>query len=200
MEKMRKYLLITLVCVILIIPMFFGIYLEYLFIREFTLIVIFNLISGFIIFLVINKLIVVYGYDSQSFEAIKKQDVIHAMISKNHKAVIWIFLPMTMLFEELIFRYYMIGLLLNQGGLNIISAILISSIVFSLYHIHTWFRFKNLRILLIYFGNSFLLGLFNGYILLTLGLIPCIFIHFALVLLLYYKIYTRYFEGNINSK
>ncbi len=200
MKHMRKYLIIALVCVILIIPMFFGIYLEYLFIREFTLLVIFNLILGLAIFLIITKLIVVYGYDSQSFEAIKKQDVIDAMISKNHKEVIWIFLPMTMLLEELIFRYYMIGLLLNQGGLNIFSAILISSIAFSLYHIHTWFRFKNLRILLIYLGDSFLLGLFNGYILLTLGLIPCILIHFALVLILYYNIYTRYFKGNINSK
>jgi membrane protease YdiL (CAAX protease family) len=199
MEHMRKYLIIALMCVILIIPMFFGTYLEYLFIREFTLIVIFNLISGFIIFLTINKLIVVYGYDSQSFEAIKKQDVIDAMISKNDKAVIWIFLPMTMLFEELIFRYYMIGFLLNQGGLNIISAILISSLAFSLYHIHTWFRFKNLRILLIYLGNSFLLGLFNGYILLTLGLIPCILIHFVLVLIQYYHLYKRYFEGSVNS-
>ena len=200
MEKMRKYLFITLVCVILIIPMFFRIYLEYLFIREFTLDIIFNLIFGLIILLLINKLIVVYGYDSQSFEAIKKQDVIHAMISKNHKEIIWIFLPMIMLLEELIFRYYMIGFLLNQGGLNIFSAILISSIAFSLYHIHIWFRFKNLRILLIYLGNSFLLGLFNGYILITLGLIPCILIHFALVLIMYYNIYTRYFEGNINSK
>ncbi|MFX1338455.1 MAG: type II CAAX prenyl endopeptidase Rce1 family protein [Promethearchaeota archaeon] len=196
---MRKYLIIALACVILIIPMFFGIYLEYFLIREFTLFVIFNFILGLVILLLINKLIVVYGYDPQSFEAIKKQDVIHAMISKNHKEIIWIFLPMIILLEELIFRYYMIGLLLNQGGLNILSAIFISSIAFSLYHIHIWFRFKNLRILLIYLGNSFLLGLFNGYILLTLGLIPCVLIHFTLVLIMYYNVYTRYFEGNINS-
>jgi membrane protease YdiL (CAAX protease family) len=198
MEHMRKYLIIALACVFLIIPMFFGIYLEYLFIREGGLVVIFNIILGLAIFLILNRLIVVYGYDSQSFGAIKKQDVIDAMISKNQKAVIWIFLPMTMLFEELIFRYYMIGFLLNQGGLNMFSAILISSIAFSLYHIHIWFRFKKLRILLIYLGDSFLLGLFNGYILLTLGLIPCILIHFALVLIQYHNLYTRYFKDNIN--
>jgi membrane protease YdiL (CAAX protease family) len=196
MIKLRKYAILTTTLIILIIPMVFGIYLEYLFITEFNLFVIFIVILGFIIFLFINKLITIYGYDSQSFKAIKNQDVIHTMISKNNKEIIWIFLPMIMVIEELIFRYYLIGFLMNQVGLDIFSAILISSIIFSLFHIHTWFRFKNLRILLINLGDSFLLGLFNGYILLTLGLIPCVLIHFTLVIILYYNIYRRYFKAN----
>lgn len=194
MLKVRKYTILGLLCIILIIPMFFGIYLEYLIIRELNLYVIFNLILGLIAFLFIDKLIAVYGYDIESFEAIKTQDVINAMISKKNRSIIWIFLPMIMIIEELIFRFYIIGFLLNQRGLNVISAILISSIIFSLFHIHIWFRFKNLRILLINLGNSFLLGLFNGYVLLTLGLIPCILIHFALVLIMYYNIYKRYYK------
>jgi len=142
--------------------------------------------------------IAIYGYNYQSFNAIKEQDVIIAFTSRNDKAVICgIFLPMIMIIEELIFRYYMIGFLLNQVRLDVISAILISSIIFSLFHIHIWFRFKNLKLLLINLGDSFLLGVFNGYILLTLGLIPCILIHYILVLILYYNIYKRYFKNKI---
>lgn len=197
MEKIRKYAILGFLLIALLIPMLLGIYIEYLFIRELNYTVIFILIFGLFIFLILNKLIATYGYNDQSFNAIKEQDVIIAFTSRNDKAVIWIFLPMIMIIEELIFRYYMIGFLLNQVGLNVISAILISSILFSLFHIHIWFRFKNLKILLINLGDSFLLGLFNGYVLLTLGLIPCILIHYVLVLILYYNIYKRYFKNKI---
>jgi len=197
MEKIRKYAILGFLLIALLIPMLLGIYIEYLFIRELNYTVIFIVIFGLFIFLILDKLIAVYGYNYQSFNAIKEQDVINAMVSKNNKAVIWFFLPMIMVIEELIFRYYMIGFLLNQVGLDVISAILISSIIFSLFHIHIWFRFKNLKLLLINLGDSFLLGVFNGYILLTLGLIPCILIHYVLVLILYYNIYKRYFKNKI---
>ncbi len=157
------------------------------------------LVLGLVGFLLIGKLIAVYGYDFPSFEAIKTQDVLNALINRKNKAIIWIFLPMIMVIEELIFRFYMIGFLVNQVGLDVISAILISSVLFSLFHIHIWFRFKNRRILLINLGDSFLLGLFNGYILLTLGIIPCILIHYVLVLILYYTIYKKHFKANLNS-
>ncbi len=198
MEKIRKYAILGFILIALLIPMLFGIYIEYLFIRELNYTVIFIVIFGLFIFLILDKLIAIYGYNYQSFNAIKEQDVIIAFTSRNDKAVICgIFLPMIMIIEELIFRYYMIGFLLNQVRLDVISAILISSIIFSLFHIHIWFRFKNLKLLLINLGDSFLLGVFNGYILLTLGLIPCILIHYILVLILYYNIYKRYFKNKI---
>jgi len=192
MIKIRKYTILGILFIFLIIPIILGIFNNYIYARELNLAVIFVLVVGTTFFLVLNKLIEVYGYDEQSFDAIKNQDVINALINKDNKSVIWIFLPMIIIIEELIFRYYMIGFLLNVVKLDVISAILISSLVFSLFHIHIWFRFKNRRILLINLGDSFLLGLFNGYILLTLGLIPCILIHFTLVLILYYNIYKRY--------
>jgi len=197
MQNIRKYTILGILCISLIIPILFGIYIEYLFIRELNTTVIIVLVLGPVGFLFINKLIAVYGYDFTSFEAIKTQDVLNALITRENKAIIWIFLPMIMVIEELIFRYYLIGFLLKQVGLDVILAILISSFIFSLFHIHTWFRFKNLKILFINMGDSFLLGLFNGYILLTLGLIPCILIHYILVLILYYNIYKRYFKNKI---
>ena len=199
MEIRRKYGILGILCVILIIPLLFGTYIEYLFIQQLNFTVFIVLFCGIIMFLLIDKFIVDYGYNDTSFEALKTHDVINALITRENKAVIWIFLLMIMIIEELIFRYYLIGILLMQARLEVIWAIIISSSIFSLYHIHIWFKFKNLRVLMIYLINSFFLGLFNGYILLTLGLIPCILIHYGLVLLLYYGIYKRYFKSNFNT-
>ena len=136
MQKTRKYTILGILCGSLIIPILFGIYIEYLFIRELNTTVIVVLVLGLIGFLLIGKLITDYGYNITSFGAIKTQDVLNALINRKNKAIIWIFLPMIILIEELIFRYYMIGFLLNQVELDVISAILISSIIFSLFHIH----------------------------------------------------------------
>ncbi|TFG27470.1 MAG: CPBP family intramembrane metalloprotease [Promethearchaeota archaeon] len=195
MKLNRKYGILGILCVVLIIPILFGTYVEYLFIRELNFIVFITLIFGLIAFILMDILIVDYGYNDTSFEALKSQDVIKALITGENKEIIWIFLPMIMLIEELIFRYYLMGFLLKQVELEVIWAILISSAIFSLFHIHIWFRFKNLRVLIINLIDSFFLGLFNAYIFLTLGLIPCIFIHYGLVLLLYYGIYKKFFKS-----
>jgi len=199
MTKIRKYTTLGILFIFLIIPIVLGIFNEYLYIRELNFTVIFILVIGVTIFLTINKLIEVYGYNMQSFEAIKNQDVINALIAKDNKSIIWFFLPVIMIIEELIFRYYLIGILLNFLQLSVIMAILISSIIFSLFHIHIWFRFKNLRILIINLGYSFLLGLFNGYILLTLGIIPCILIHYILVIMMYFGIYKKFYKNKKNE-
>ena len=194
MEKIRKYTILTTLFVILIIPIFFRIYIEYLIVRELNLFVILILLLGLITLLLIGKLIGTYGYDSESIEKMKKHDIIEALINKSNKIRLWLFFPIIMVIEELIFRYYCIGFLLNQLDVDVIAAIVISSLIFSLFHIHLWFSYKNLRILLINLGYSFLLGLFNGYILLTLGIFPCVGIHYALAMYLYYSIYKKYFK------
>jgi membrane protease YdiL (CAAX protease family) len=99
-----------------------------------------------------------------------------------------------MINEELLFRYYLIGFLVNQLKYGIIAAIIISSLLFSLYHIHCWFSFKNLRILMLNLIYSFLLGLYNSYVVIILGIFPCILIHFGLALSLYYDLYKKYYE------
>ena len=194
MEKIRKYTLISITFILLIVPIFLGIYREYFFIREFDLNVVLILIFGFIIFLIIGKLIEVYAYNDESIRVIKKQDIINAFISKKNLIVIWIFFPIIMIIEELIFRFYIIAILINQVQLEALVAVFISSSVFSIFHIHTWFSYRSIRILLVNLIFPFLLGLFNGYIFLTMGIIPCIIIHYTLVLNLYYNLYKRYFK------
>ncbi len=196
MEKLRKYALILIVFIILIVPPFLGIYNEYFFIREFDVNVVLILIFGFIIFLIIGKIIEVFVYNDENIGVIKKQDVIYAFISKKNLVFIWVFFPIIMIIEELIFRFYTISFLVNQMELSNFTAIFISSIVFSLFHIHTWFSYRNLRILLVNLTFPFLLGLYNGFIFLTLGIIPCIIIHYIIALNLYYNLYKRYFKNS----
>ncbi len=196
MEKIRKYTLISITFFILIIPIFLGIYQEYFFIREFDVNVVSILIFGFIIFLIIGKIIEVYAYNDDRIGVIKKQDIISAFISKKNLVFIWVFFPIIMIIEELIFRFYIIAILINQVELKALVAVFISSLVFSLFHIHTWFSYKSLRILLVNLIFPFLLGLYNGYIFLTMGIIPCFIIHYIIVLNLYYNLYKRYFKNN----
>jgi membrane protease YdiL (CAAX protease family) len=194
LEKLRKYTLITIIFIILIVPIFLGFYQEYLFIRELNEYIILILVFGFITFLIIGKLIEIYVYTVDNIGVIKKQDIINAFISKKNQIFIWIFFPIIMIIEELVFRFYMIAIIINQIKVEALVAVFISSIIFSLFHIHTWFSYRSSRILLVNLIFPFLLGLFNGYIFLTLGIIPCIVIHYIIVLNLYYNLYKRYFK------
>ena len=174
MQNIKKYLTIIIVLIILIIPIVFGFYNEYLTYNVLHYYVILIIIVGFLILLLFGKLMELYAYDDKSIQTMKQHNVIDTLIKNKNKSVLLIFFLLTMVMEELIFRYYVIGFLLNFY--SVIMAILISSIIFSLYHIHTWFSYKNIRISIIYIGYSFFMGLFLGYILVTVGLFPCILI------------------------
>jgi membrane protease YdiL (CAAX protease family) len=187
----KKYLTITLVVIILIFPLFFGIYTEFLIINDFNLFILAYLIIGFVFLLVLGKVMEYFMDKGASKEIMKYHDVINALLNKNGKIILLVFFPLTMIMEEFIFRYYLIGVLLYQLKLGLILAILISSIVFSLYHLHIWFKFKNLKILISYLISSFLLALYNGYLLITLGILACIITHTVLVFILYYNIYKK---------
>ncbi|MFX1304162.1 MAG: type II CAAX prenyl endopeptidase Rce1 family protein [Promethearchaeota archaeon] len=194
MIKVRKYIILSILLIILTLPIFFGVYLEYFTIREINWFVILIFLIGISILLILGKIIEIYGYNDKIVEAIRKQDVINAFINRNDRIIIWLFFPIIIIIEELVFRYYNIGVLIHILEMESAVAIFISSLVFSSYHIHIWFRYKNLKILLINLGYSFLIGLYNGYIFLQLGIIPCILIHYSIVLFLYYNIYRRYFK------
>lgn len=174
--------------------MFFGVFLEYFTIRDLNWFIIFIFIIGLSILLFLGKIIEIFGYNNKNVEVIRKQDVINALIHQDNRIIIWIFFPIIIVIEELVFRYYIIGILVDLLELESIIAIFISSLAFSLYHIHIWFRYKNLTILLINIGYPFLMGLYFGFIFLTLGIIPCILVHYIIALFLYYNIYRRYFK------
>jgi membrane protease YdiL (CAAX protease family) len=187
----KKYLTITLAVIILLFPLFFGIYTEFLIINDFTLFTLAYLLIGFVFLLVLGKVMEHFMYKGASKETMKHHDVIDALLNKNGKIILFVFFPLTMIMEEFIFRYYLIGVLLNQLKLGLILAILISSTIFSLYHLHIWFKFKNLKILISYLISSFLLAIYNGYLLITLGIFMCIIVHTILVFILYYNLYKK---------
>jgi len=174
--------------------MFFGVYLEYFTIRELNWFVILIFIIGLLIILILGKTIEIFGYNDKNVEVVRKQDVINAFINRNNRIIILFFFPIIIIIEELVFRYYSIGILVHILDLESVAAIFISSLTFSLFHIHIWFRYKNLTILLINLGYPFLMGLYISYIFLKLGIIPCILIHYSIALFSYYNIYRRYFK------
>jgi len=192
--KVRKYIILSSLLILLTIPMFFGVYLEYFTIREKNWFIILIFIIGLLVLLFMGKIVEIFGYNNNNVDVIRKQDVINAFISRNNRLIIWFFFPIIIIIEELVFRYYSIGILVQLLKLELVAAIFISSLIFSLFHIHIWFRYKNIKILVINLGYPFLLGIYNGFIFLNLGFIPCIFVHYFLALFMYYNIYRRYFN------
>jgi len=187
----KKYLTIAIVVIFLIIPIFFGVYIDFLIVSELSLGVVLFVLIGFAFLLVLGKVMEHLMYSETSKELMKKHDVIKALLNGNDIKVLLFFFPLTMVMEELIFRYYLIGIFLYQLNAGTILAILISSVIFSLYHLHIWFRFKDLKILITYLITSFLLGIYNGYILITLGIFACVIVHIILVFILYYSLYQK---------
>ena len=187
----KKYLTIAIVVILLTIPIFFGIYIDFLILSELSLGVMLFLLIGFLSLLGLGKVMELLMYRERSREFMKQHDVIKALLNGNEIKVLLVFFPLTMVMEELIFRYYLIGVLLYQLKLSLTLAILISSMIFSLYHFHIWFRFKDLKILISYLISSFLLGIYNAFILLSLGIFACIIVHTILVFILYYSLYKK---------
>jgi membrane protease YdiL (CAAX protease family) len=175
--------------------MIFGVYIQYSFTSVIDPTFILPFLLGFSVLIILGKLIEIFIFNNETIELMRKHDVMNALINKDNRIVIWLFFPLTMIMEELIFRYYLIGFLSNSLNLDLVSVILISSVIFSLYHIHTWFSFKNITILIINLVYPFLMGLYIGYIFLNLGFIPCILIHYILAFSLYYNLYKRYFRA-----
>ncbi len=186
-----KYLTITVVVILLIIPVFFGIYIDFLFVSEISLGIILFLLIGFVFLLGFGKLMEFLMYGEKSKELMKQHDVVKALMNGNDVFVLLVFFPLTMIMEEFIFRYYLVGILLYQLKLGLFLAILISSIVFSLYHLHIWFKFKNLKILISYLMSSFLIAIYNACLLITLGILACIMTHSILVFILYFNLYKK---------
>ena len=194
LEKKRKNIIIVVIFALLTVPIFFGIYVETIFLQVSNLYAIVVLFGGLVLFLSVGELIDIYGFNIESIEAIKEHDVIKALTEKQNRLITLLFFIITMIMEELIFRYYLISLLFHSLELSIVLALIISSLFFSLYHVHTWFTYKNVRILGIFLGNSFLLGLFLGYIFLTLGFLYCIIIHSIIAFIFYFNLVKRYFK------
>lgn len=185
--KVKYPIIIT--CVILcIIPLFFGVFINLMFFSKFGVLFASIIIIGIVLLFFLGIAIGKYAYNEESLKIMGEHDLISALIKKNNYWVLFFIFPLTMVMEEFIFRYYSIGILHFIINLGSLESIVISSIIFALYHLHFWFKLKNKRITIIYISYSFFLGLLNGFVLLTIGLIFCILIHYLLAFILYYNI------------
>lgn len=190
-------MLISGFVIVLIIPIFFGVFNQYLILGQINLIDIIYLVFGFTVLLLIGFLISINLYDNKSIELMKNHDVINSLITRNNRIVLILFFPLTMIMEELIFRYYLLGILLIELKLETLASVLISSLIFSLYHIHFWFRFKNLRIMITYIVYSFLLGLLTAYILITFNIFISVFAHYIIVFAIYFLLFKKKYKNEI---
>ena len=196
---MRKFTIITVFTSILIIPPFFGVYTDFLVVKNIPLQEILFIILGYLLLFLIGLVINFFGFNQADIEKMSNHNVIQALINKNN-VILWIFFPVTMLMEELLFRFYTLSFLSSTLEFTILLSVLISSIAFSLYHIHTWFTFKSQKILVVNLCYTFILGLIIGYVFFLSGIIPCILIHYSVVFNLYYIIYKKNFKLSDKNK
>ena len=191
MRHIQKYLIIIILDVILLIPIYFGLFTRYLLIKEFNFSILLTLIISIIFFIAFSLIIQKYGYDKSTISLMVNHDVTSTLVGNGNKMILFLFFPLTMLMEELLFRYYLIGFMETILHLDVIVIVLLSSLIFSVYHLHFWFRFKNVRLTMIFIIGSFVMGIFLSFILMTLGLIFCVVVHFTLAILMYYNLANK---------
>ncbi|MFX1389409.1 MAG: type II CAAX prenyl endopeptidase Rce1 family protein [Promethearchaeota archaeon] len=194
MRGFKKYILICIVTILLSIPIICGVFIEFLQLRVINIISILIFFLGLFILLLLGFIIEVFIYNSEIFEIIQKHDVVNSFIKRSNRFSTWIFFFITMIMEELIFRYYSIGVLNSVLHLDIYLTILISSAAFSLYHIHTWLSYKDLKILIVNLVYPFFLGLYLGLLIFSFGLFSDIFAHSFIAFLMHYNIYRIYYK------
>ncbi|GAH07660.1 unnamed protein product, partial [marine sediment metagenome] len=71
----KKYLTITIVVILLIIPIFFGIYIDFLIVSELSLGVVLFLLVGFVFLLGLGKVMEFLMYSEKNKELMKHHDV-----------------------------------------------------------------------------------------------------------------------------
>lgn len=180
-----------LICVI---PLLFGFNLRYLFLLPYGINSIFFVIVGIFGIFLLGRISFILIKDERSVSQMRNHDLINSFFQKNEWWDKWIIFPLTMLMEEFIFRFYIISIFIIN--INPTFVVVLSSLIFAIYHIHFWFRLKNLRIFLSYFILSFFLGLLNGYVFLNFGLILCFFVHYGLAFEIYHHFYVKYLKSN----
>ncbi|TFG25810.1 MAG: CPBP family intramembrane metalloprotease [Promethearchaeota archaeon] len=193
LKRHNKDILIIVVVLSSLIPLFFGYNVQNIIIFSFNSIPFLYVISGIVLLFLLGRIIFSKIIDEKSISKMKGHELIESFINKNEKWVKWVIFPLTMVMEELLFRFYAIIVIIDLINLNSILAILISSSIFSIYHIHFWFRYHDFRIFLSYLILSFFLGVLNGYVFIHNGLIPCVLIHYGMAFELYFYLYRKFY-------
>ena len=188
-----KDVIIIIVVVISLIPLFYGYELKYIIILTYNFNLITFLVLGIVILFLFGRVIFSTLLDEKSIFQMENHDLVDSFIKKNQNWAKWFIFPLTMLMEELIFRFYAISIVIDLIKLNPFLAVITSSSIFAAYHIHFWIRFKNFRIFISFFILSFFLGLLNGYAFIYFGLLVCFIIHYGMAFELYFYLYRKFY-------
>ena len=188
-----KDVIIIIVVVISLIPLFYGYELKYIIILTYNFNLITFLVLGIVILFLFGRVIFSTLLDEKSIFQMENHDLVDSFIKKNQNWAKWFIFPLTMLMEELIFRFYAISIVIDLIKLNPFLAVITSSSIFAAYHIHFWIRFKNFRIFISFFILSFFLGLLNGYAFIYFGLLACFIIHYGMAFELYFYLYRKFY-------
>lgn len=86
-----KYSAILITVILLVIPMVFGIYLEFFRISQLDLFSGFLVILGFIVIIIIGKTVELYVLDDIALVQMKKHDVTNALIFDDNKLGLYFF-------------------------------------------------------------------------------------------------------------
>ncbi len=191
-----KDVIIIIVVFILFIPLFYGYNLKKIINLTFSFNSFAILALGLFFLFLLWRFIFSTLLDQKSISQMENHDLVDAFIKKNRKWTKWLIFPLTMLMEELIFRFYAISVIIDLIKLNPFIAVIISSFIFAAYHIHFWIRFKNFRIFIAFFILSFFLGLLNGYAFISFGLLICFIIHYGMAFELYFYLYRKFYAEN----
>jgi len=182
-----KRILIPFIISILLILSFFFIDLKWWFPQGKINLINCGITILFIIFFEFFAIIFINFYQKDSIEKLRNHFMISALIKKNYTVLLFNF-PLVIIFEELLFRLFIFTFLYNIFGY--ISAGIVSTLIFGIYHIHIWFEFKDKKITFSFITISISLGLILSACLVFFGIITCIFIHYFVVLFLFYYIKT----------
>ena len=193
LKKHNKDILIIVVVLISLIPLFFGYNVRNIILFSFNPIQFLYIMSGIALLFLLGRVIFWKLIDEKSISKMKDHELIESFINNNEKWVKWVMFPLTMVMEELVFRFYVITILIDLIVLNSNLAVIISSSIFSVYHIHFWFRYNDFRIFLAFLILSFFLGVLNGYVFIYYGLIPCFLIHYGMAFELYFYLYRKFY-------
>ncbi|MHA1727407.1 MAG: CPBP family glutamic-type intramembrane protease [Promethearchaeota archaeon] len=114
---------------------------------------------------------------------------------------------LNMIIEEIVFRYYLLGIILNYLDYSMIETfnsfnyiqvfyffipILLSAVIFSIYHIHIYFWTKSAHLTAMFIVMSFFLGLLLGLVFIYCGVIFAVIIHWISVYFAYKLIAFHY--------
>ncbi|MCF2140089.1 MAG: CPBP family intramembrane metalloprotease [Candidatus Lokiarchaeota archaeon] len=143
------------------------------------------LIGSFFVFLLFTEILTHYN-QKYRFVDVTKSSFLTAVVERDFFGLLIQF-PSIILFEEILFR----GILLVELNLifNGIGCILISSSIFSIYHLHIYFSSRQWGITFLYIILSFILGIVLATFFPFIGIIGTWIYHLIAVSAIYFRWY-----------